>query len=161
VAERTLTTMASLRRATRRAAVRPEELSSLTGAQLELVRLVRRRPGISVAEAAFELTLAPNTVSTLVKQLCETGFVVRTVDPADRRIARLDLRPDMRRKVDAWRDRRVEVLACAMSLLTADELRVVEDASALLLRMAEALGSPDAPGGPSFGAIEEHEPVQS
>jgi len=153
--------MASLRRATRRAALRPEELSSLTGAQLELIRLVRRRPGISVAEAAFELTLAPNTVSTLVKQLCELGFMIRTADPADRRMARLDLRPDIRRKVDAWRDRRVEVLALAMSRLPADQLRLVEDASALLLRLAEALGSSGPFDGPSLDTTEEREPVRS
>jgi DNA-binding MarR family transcriptional regulator len=135
VADQTLTAMASLRRATRRRALRPEELSSLTGAQLELVRLVRRRPAISVAEAALELTLAPNTVSTLVRQLCELGFLVRSIDPSDRRVARLDLRPEIRRKVDAWRDRRVDVLASAISglsveeelVLLADRLAVTEE----------------------------------
>src|SRR6185437_8234753 len=41
----------------------------LTSAQVELVRVVRREPGTSVAEAAEKLGVAPNTVSTLVGQL--------------------------------------------------------------------------------------------
>jgi DNA-binding CsgD family transcriptional regulator len=53
---------ARIRRAGRRYSGRPVELSLLTGAQLELVRLVRRRPGLSVADAAQELGLAANTV---------------------------------------------------------------------------------------------------
>ncbi|HEY1635005.1 MAG TPA: winged helix-turn-helix transcriptional regulator, partial [Acidimicrobiales bacterium] len=69
MADELLTNIASIRRAGRRQAGRPVELSSLTGAQLELLRLVRRRPGVSIADAAQELRLAPNTVSTLVRQL--------------------------------------------------------------------------------------------
>jgi hypothetical protein len=34
------------------------------GPQVELVRVVRRLPGVSVADAAAELRPAPNTVST-------------------------------------------------------------------------------------------------
>ena len=69
--------MGAIRRSGRRHAGRPEELSQLTGSQLELVRLLRRRPGISVNQVADELNLAPNTVSTLVRQLVDAGFVVR------------------------------------------------------------------------------------
>ena len=90
-ADELLRSLFSIRRTGRRIAGRPTEFASLTGAQLELVRLVRRRPGVSVAEAASELQLAPNTVSTLVRRLTETGIVVRTVDGVDRRVARLDL----------------------------------------------------------------------
>ena len=49
LADELLATMASIRRSGRLLARRPVELSTLTGAQLELVRLVRRRPGVSVA----------------------------------------------------------------------------------------------------------------
>jgi DNA-binding CsgD family transcriptional regulator len=66
---------------------RPEELSQLTGSQLELVRLLRHRPGLSVSQVADELNLAPNTVSTLVRQLVDAGLVVRGCQQAERRVA--------------------------------------------------------------------------
>ena len=66
LADELLGTMASIRRSGRLVASRPVELSALTGSQVDLVRLVRRRPGVSVTEAAAELRLAANTVSTLV-----------------------------------------------------------------------------------------------
>ena len=128
--------MASVRRTARRRAERPAELSSLTGAQLELVRLVRHKAGVSVVEAASELSLAPNTVSTLVRQLRDLGFLSRSADPFDRRVARLDLRPDMRRKVDAWRDRRIEALSSAIGRLSAREERSLEETIAALQRLA-------------------------
>ena len=79
--------MAAIRRSGRLVG-RPPELSELTGAQLDLVRLVGRRPAVSVAQAAAELRLAANTVSTLVRQLTDAGLLLRRVDPVDRRIAR-------------------------------------------------------------------------
>src|SRR6202012_2703245 len=110
VADALLTQTARIRRVGRRRQGRPEELERLTGAQLELVRLVRRRPGGSVAQAAAELGGGPNTASTLVRRLTEAGMLVRTPDPADRRIARLELPGPLARRVGAWRDRRLVAL---------------------------------------------------
>jgi len=138
-AEELLDALAGLRRAIRRSAVRPAELADLTGAQVELVRLLRRRPGLSIADAARELRVAPNTISTLVRQLADAGFVAREVDAADRRIARLTLEPAMRRKVEAWRDRRVETLGSALAALPELERRRVESAIPTLLRLGEKL----------------------
>jgi DNA-binding MarR family transcriptional regulator len=70
-----------------------------------------------VKEAAEELGLAPNTVSTLVRQLTDEHLLVRRVDPVDRRVARLVLTPAMQRKVAAFRDHRVALLSNAMSRL--------------------------------------------
>ncbi|MBW8822057.1 MAG: MarR family transcriptional regulator, partial [Streptomyces sp.] len=61
----------------------------LRGAEVELLRLVGARPGIGVSDAAKELHLAGNSVSTLVNQLVKEGHLVRETDPADRRAARL------------------------------------------------------------------------
>ena len=121
-------------------------LSTLTGSQLELVRLVRRNPGVSIADAAAELRLAPNTVSTLVGQLTESGTVRRNVDDTDRRVARLELSPSVRRTVDAWRDRRVVALASVFDELPASEVRCLARAAAVLERVADELArrEPDA-----------------
>jgi len=130
-----LDSLASLRRAIRRTAGRPSELATLTGAQLELVRLLRRRPGLSVADAARELSVAPNTISTLVRQLGDAGFIARQVDSADRRVARLELTPAIRAKVEAWRDRRVETIDAALAGLSQLDRRRLESALPTLERL--------------------------
>jgi DNA-binding MarR family transcriptional regulator len=138
-AEELLGALSAIRRALRRYSGRPVELSSLTGAQLELVRLLRRRPGISIADAALELRVAPNTVSTLVGQLAGAGVVARGVDGDDRRVARLTLAPPIARKVDAWRDRRFDALGSALAELTDDEQRRLAEALPALARLASTL----------------------
>ncbi|MGH9122590.1 MAG: MarR family winged helix-turn-helix transcriptional regulator [Acidimicrobiales bacterium] len=139
LASELLASMASVRRTTRRVADRPESLFELTGSQLELVRLLRRLPALSVAEAAVELRLAANTVSTLVGQLVDAGFVVRVPDPTDRRVARLELAPETSKVMEAWRDRRVDAVATAMGRLTADEQEALATAGPVLARLADAL----------------------
>jgi DNA-binding MarR family transcriptional regulator len=136
LADDLLDAVSTLRRAIRRRSARPEALSALTGAQAELVRLLRRRPGTSIAEAAGELGLAANTVSTLVRQLADAGIVERSVDKADRRVARLDLRPSVRRTVEAWRDRRLEALDDALAGLSPAERSALEAAVPVLARLA-------------------------
>jgi DNA-binding MarR family transcriptional regulator len=138
LADRLISTMASIRRSGRLVG-RPVELAELTGAQLDLVRLVRRRPGISVAEAAAELRVAPNTVSTLVRQLTNSGMLVRSTDRVDRRVARLELTPEMTEKVGRFRDRRVALLASAFAELPPIDRRRLETAVELLQNVAQRL----------------------
>ena len=134
-----LEALSAVRRAVRRHADRPAELSALTGAQLELVRLLRREPGVSIADAAARLHVAPNTVSTLVGQLADSGVVERRVDDADRRVVRLALTPAVRRRVEAWRDRRADALAEAMARLPAADRLRLDDAVQALVRLADEL----------------------
>ncbi len=134
-----LDALSSVRRAIRHSTDRPAFLASLTGAQVELVRLLRRQPDLTVAEAAAELRLAPNTVSTLVGQLVEAGFVKRTVDENDRRVARLNLAPAVRSKVQAWRDRRVETIEAAVGRLSPDDRERIAAAVPALARLGREL----------------------
>jgi len=79
------------RRQLRRSTGRGFDAAGLTESQTELLRLVGRRPGISVREAAAELGLVANTASTLVSKLASEGLLIRTVDAEDRRVGRLRL----------------------------------------------------------------------
>jgi DNA-binding MarR family transcriptional regulator len=139
VADALLKETARIRRVGRRRQGRPEELARLGGAQLELVKLVRRSPGVSVAQAAAELGLAANTVSTLVRRLTEAGMVVRTADPVDRRVARLQLPEELARRVGAYRDRRMVALGAAIATLEPDEQATIAAATGLLGRVADEL----------------------
>ena len=138
-ADALLSTFARIRRAGRRHSGRPAELGSLTSAQLELLRLVRRMPGVSVADAARELGLAANTVSTLVRELSEAALLIRHVSDVDRRMARLELAVGIRERIDAWRDRRVVALTAAIDGLGAADRERLLDAVPVLEHVAEQL----------------------
>ncbi len=110
-----------LRRRSRRLVGAPLPELALSGAQHELLRVVRRNPGITVTEAAHLLGLAANTVSTLVSQLLPLGVLVRERDATDRRVARLDLTPSAREGLEQWRDRRTQATVTALARLPAGE----------------------------------------
>jgi DNA-binding MarR family transcriptional regulator len=143
LAEELLAAIGLVRRRLRRSAGRPSALSALTTSQAELVRLVRRNPGISVAEAAAELGLVANTVSTLVGQLTERGLLLRTPDEADRRVARLTLTEPAREQVEAWRDRRAALVNDALDGLGPDDRDALRAALPVLGVLAERLTTAD------------------
>ena len=129
-----------LRRQGRRLGGGPLPAETLSGAQVELVRLVRRRPGVSVAEAAADLALAPNTVSTLVGQLVGADVLARVSDPQDRRVARLTLTTPVRERVERWRDQRALAAAGAIADLEASQRAELERVVPIIARIAAALG---------------------
>src|SRR5215468_5511211 len=139
LAEELLAAIGLVRRHLRRSAGRPFPLSALTDSQAELVRTVRRNPGISVAEAAAELGLVANTVSTLVGQLTERGLLERRPDESDRRIARLTLTEPAREQVEAWRDRRSALVTRALDDPSASEREALQAALPVLGTLAERL----------------------
>ncbi|MEV1082725.1 MarR family winged helix-turn-helix transcriptional regulator [Streptomyces sp. NPDC050211] len=95
-----------IRRRLRREMAAPQ----LRGAEVELLRLVVTRPGIGVSDAAKDLYLASNSVSTLVNRLATEGYLIRETDPADRRAARLMPTPAARNRLRAWRIRRADLV---------------------------------------------------
>ncbi|WP_072687042.1 MarR family winged helix-turn-helix transcriptional regulator [Rhodococcus marinonascens] len=138
-AEQLFDAIGLLRRHTRRRVGRPWPETPLTGSQVELVRLLRRRSGTSVAEAAAALGLAANTVSTLVRQLIDAGLVERVRDESDRRIARLALTGTARSQVERWRDRRNVEVEAAFGSLSPEDRVVIESAIPAIIRLAGAL----------------------
>lgn len=63
--------------------------ASLTGASLNALGIVRRHAPIALTDLASRLEVDQSTVSRQVNRLERLGLVRRTIDPADRRIARL------------------------------------------------------------------------
>ena len=94
----------------------------LPESQAELIRLVGRRPDVSVREAAAELGLAANTASTLVSKLSADGLLIRTVDPDDRRVGRLRLAEPAQRIADESRAARRAALRAVLDRLTPDQI---------------------------------------
>ena len=118
---------------------------ALPSSELEIMRLLVRRPGLSVNEAARELRLAPANVSTALRALEARGLLERRRDPDDGRIVRLHPtaaalthRADQER---AWG----HALAEALALLSKAEAKRTLAATRSLRALAAVLGREAAP----------------
>ncbi len=131
-------TIGRFRRQVRRTAGRAFG-GAITESQAELLRLVGRRPGISVREAAHELGLAPNTASTLVTRLTTDELLVRTADPDDRRIGRLRLTESAQHLADQTRAARRAALAHVLDRLDEHQIDSLTQGLAVLSEMTRML----------------------
>lgn len=111
----------------------------LRGTQVELLRLVTHAPGTRVSDAAKELGLAGNSVSTLVNQLVGLGLLRREVDPADRRAALLYVTDEAVERLAAWRARRTELMEHLVAGLPAADRAALAAALPALRGVAEGL----------------------
>jgi DNA-binding MarR family transcriptional regulator len=111
----------------------------LRGAEVELLRLVDSRPGIGISDAARELHLAGNSVSTLVNQLARDGYLLRETDPADRRAARLLLTEAAEKRLRDWQRRRAELVVRHVSRLDEADREALRAAMPALRRLAATL----------------------
>ncbi|GLX52976.1 hypothetical protein Shyhy01_59260 [Streptomyces hygroscopicus subsp. hygroscopicus] len=109
------------------------------GAEVELLRLVESRPGIGVSEAARELHLASNSVSTLVNQLVRDAYLVRETNPADRRAARLRLTGAAEKRLEDWHRRRAELVGRNLDRLDEADQAALRAALPALRRLAGRL----------------------
>ncbi|HEY3869482.1 MAG TPA: MarR family transcriptional regulator [Actinocrinis sp.] len=149
-----------IQRAARRRIRRDLGVEPLSGAQVELLRLVMERPGIGVSGAARELHLAGNSVSTLVNHLVSAGYVVRETDPADRRAVRLTATRHGLERMERWADRRAQLFGEQLALLDPADRELLEAALPAMVRLADALAAApadrradtDAAPGPPPGA---------
>ena len=119
--------------------LRPQIAPQLRGAEVELLRLVVTRPGVGISDAAKELYLAGNSVSTLVNQLSRQGYLVRETDPADRRAARLMPTPAAEARLAEWRKRRGELVRDGLSRLDDTDREALRTAIPALRRLADTL----------------------
>lgn len=111
----------------------------VTDSEYELLRLLGRQPGIHVHDAAVELGVASNSVSTLVKQLSHAGLVERTSDPLDGRAACLRLTGQAETWLKEVGSAREAAVARALSQLSDQERGDLQRALPSLTQLAEAL----------------------
>jgi DNA-binding MarR family transcriptional regulator len=133
------TAISVIRRAARRAARQAWTQQPLPPAQSELLRLAAARPGLTVADAAQELRVAPNTVSTLVGRLTEAGLLNREKSVHDGRTVLLTATGKAQQRLAEFRDLRAELAGQALARLTAHDQRALARAVPALLRLSEEL----------------------
>ena len=134
-----LAAIGAVRRVARRAVRAAAEAGVLPPARSELLRLAARRPGIGVAEAAQELRLAPNSVSTMVSQLAADGLLNRGRAEADGRSVQLTVTDAGAARVDQWRDIRAELAGRALDRLPLADRQAIRAAVPALGRLAEQM----------------------
>jgi DNA-binding MarR family transcriptional regulator len=130
-------------RMARRAVRQAWQQDPLPPAQSELLRLAASMPGITVADAAQELRLAPNTVSTLVGKLTAAGLLTRSRDSQDARVALLTITDAAGQRFTQWRDLRSDLAERALARLSAADRRALAAALPALLRLAEGMETRD------------------
>jgi len=138
-AQELLTVVAAIRRTARRAVRHSAHADPLPPARSELLRLTAANPGISVADAAHELGLAPNSVSTLVSKMTADGLLDRQRGESDGRAAELRVTPAGAERVARWRDIRAELTARALERLDAADQEAIGHALPALARLATAM----------------------
>jgi DNA-binding MarR family transcriptional regulator len=136
------TAISAIRRTARRAARNAWALPPLPPAQSELLRLAAARPGLTVADAAHELRLAPNTVSTLVGRLTDAGLLNRERSAQDGRTALLAPTDKANRRLAEFRDLRAELAGRALAQLGPADQQALAAAVPALRRLAERMESP-------------------
>ncbi|MFF1654027.1 MarR family winged helix-turn-helix transcriptional regulator [Streptomyces sp. NPDC058255] len=132
-------TLAGVQRLIRRRLRRGTSAPRLRGAEVELLRLVVDRPGIRVSEAAKELYLAGNSVSTLVNQLMRDGYLTRETDPTDRRAVRLLPTPAADERLRDWRRRRAALVRGQLARLDETDRAALKAALPALRTLAANL----------------------
>ncbi|MBD0690091.1 MarR family winged helix-turn-helix transcriptional regulator [Streptomyces sp. CBMA123] len=131
--------LVGIQRLLRRRLRRRLEQPRLRGAQVELLRLVTHTPGLRISEAAEELCLAGNSVSTLVNQLVAQDLLRREPDPADRRAALLYATEAAGQRIEAWRARRRALMGELVAGLPEPDRAALAAALPALQKVAEGL----------------------
>jgi DNA-binding MarR family transcriptional regulator len=122
------------------------EALDITHSESELLRLLDRHPGIRVHDAALELGVASNSVSTLVKQLNRAGLIERSSDPLDGRAACLRLTPQAEAWVRQLGNAREEAIARALLALEEPDRALIEAAIPALKHLGRAISTPATNG---------------
>ncbi|MBA3463052.1 MAG: MarR family transcriptional regulator [Deltaproteobacteria bacterium] len=107
----------------------------VTGPQRLVIRVVGQSPGITARDLATSLGLHPSTLTGVLDRLEKQAFLIRSVDPSDRRRARFDLTARGKR-VDRERKGTVEA-AVKRALARADAGTVAKTHRMLALLVAE------------------------
>jgi len=138
-ASRLMAATGAVRRVGTRAVRTSAVADPLPPARSELLRLAYRRPGIGVAEAAAELHLAPNSVSTMVSKLAEDGLINRGRVASDGRSVRLTVTEAGAARISQWRDIRTDLVGRALSRLSTADQQAIIAAIPALTRLAEQM----------------------
>jgi len=115
----------------------------LPRSELEVMRLLGRRPGTNVNTVARDLGLQPSNVSASIRSLLARGLVERRSDPADRRQVLLFLTESARASRERREQRWGDDFARLLGELDPDEQAQLVAALPVLQTLARRLSDPE------------------
>jgi DNA-binding MarR family transcriptional regulator len=115
----------------------------LSSGLLDIVRVIERHPGITVAEVAARLGRQLSNVSAQLRELVALGLVTRTRDAADKRYVVLHPTPEALRIRTVLEGAWAEALASASSRLLPAERAQIAASLPALERLASILAEPE------------------
>lgn len=140
---RTLTEVVTRLRRTLRTSIRADyPWESLPMAQIELLMALPDHQPSRIGELAGLLRLAPNTVSGVVQQLVEAGFVERGTDLTDRRVAVVTLTEAGQRQLTDWDRAHQHRIGAALDELSAADRADIQAALPALAHLVDHLAQP-------------------
>jgi DNA-binding MarR family transcriptional regulator len=120
--------------------------SHLTLTQIKILMLLARHGTVSGGELARMLGVGLAALSGMIDRLVAQDLVARTEDQRDRRVRRIGLTRVGSELIAGIFDAGMEKQRKLLSRLSADQLRLIAEATALLVKAAaDELGSEDGP----------------
>lgn len=108
----------------------------LTFTKVATLATVEREGPLTLGELAAAERVQPPTMTKIVAHLEEMGYLTRTPDPNDRRVARAEITAAGRRYLEKNRRQRSAFLAKRLRTLSADDVAALERALPVLERLA-------------------------
>lgn len=120
--------------------LRQNDDSGLGPTIIAALATVAREGPLTLGELAAAEQVAPPTITKVANKLVERGLVSRQVDPADRRVVRLEATDAGRKQLEAYRKRRTSWLAARLRNCTPEELATLDEAMRIIDRLTGATG---------------------
>jgi DNA-binding MarR family transcriptional regulator len=98
---------------------------------------VAKRGPLTLGELAEAEGVSRPSMTVLAASLLEQNLVAREPDESDGRLVRVRITAEGKRVLERSRTRRTAYLAKRLGALSADELRTLDQAATILLRLAE------------------------
>jgi DNA-binding MarR family transcriptional regulator len=108
------------------------DLPGVSPTQVSALATIEREGPLTLGELAAREGVQPPTISAAVGRLEEQDLVHRTVDPADRRVHRVEVSPAGRRLLEKSRSRKNEYLERRLRALSTEDRATIERAAELL-----------------------------
>jgi DNA-binding MarR family transcriptional regulator len=115
----------------------------LSSGVLDVIRVIERHPGITVAEVAARLGRQLSNVSSQLRELVALGLVTRARDASDKRYVALHPTPESVRIKTLLEGAWADTLAAAGSQLQPGEREQLAAALPALQRLASVLARPE------------------
>lgn len=108
--------------------LRQEAGAGLSPSQLSALAVISNDGPLTLGALAEHERVAPPSITKVVSKLECVGLVIRTPDPKDRRVCRVEVSPEGAALLDEVRRRKTAWLTARISQLDADQQRRLADA---------------------------------